>query len=515
MNETVTKKQNPFLFPILNIYYILLNAFNGFIFVFFRLPVILYEMVSFRVDKTYRKFKGENMRPEVKNQQNSNSAKKIYKYSDKTLQKMAELRTQLQKELEQDTETRSKNPVLYYFKGMNTDGKIVDGTIYGYSKFDVNTFLVNDGYDVYIIKTSKWIQFLYGETTLFKPTMSVKDLIFWLTQLSTYLKAGITLTEALKILSKQMAKKDKAKQRAFKAISYELSLGENFSAALEKQQNMFPALLINMIKAAEATGTLIETLEDMTNYYTEIDKTRKQMISAMTYPSIIMIFAIGVITFILIFVIPEFVGIYESADAEITGLTAFVINASTFMADNIFNILLVILGIVIVILLLFKKIKAFRTIIQSLLMKMPVIGKVIIYNEVTIFTKTFASLLKNNVFITDSMEILSKITTNEIYKDIMYNTINNIVKGNKISDSFKDHWAIPDVAYYMIVTGESTGELAEMMQKVSEYYQEMHRNIVNSLKSFIEPIMITSLALIVGVIILAVIVPMFGMYDNI
>ena len=515
MNETVTKKQNPFLFPILNIYYILLNAFNGFIFVFFRLPVILYEMVSFRVDKTYRKFKGENMRPEVKNQQNSNSAKKIYKYSDKTLQKMAELRTQLQKELEQDTETRSKNPVLYYFKGMNADGKIVDGTIYGYSKFDVNTFLVNDGYDVYIIKTSKWIQFLYGETTLFKPTMSVKDLIFWLTQLSTYLKAGITLTEALKILSKQMAKKDKAKQRAFKAISYELSLGENFSAALEKQQNMFPALLINMIKAAEATGTLIETLEDMTNYYTEIDKTRKQMISAMTYPSIIMIFAIGVITFILIFVIPEFVGIYESADAEITGLTAFVINASTFMADNIFNILLIILGIVIVILLLFKKIKAFRTIIQSLLMKMPVIGKVIIYNEVTIFTKTFASLLKNNVFITDSMEILSKITTNEIYKDIMYNTINNIVKGNKISDSFKDHWAVPDVAYYMIVTGESTGELAEMMQKVSEYYQEMHRNIVNSLKSFIEPIMITSLALIVGVIILAVIVPMFGMYDNI
>lgn len=515
MNETVTKKQNPFLFPILNIYYILLNAFNGFIFVFFRLPVILYEMVSFRVDKTYRKFKGENMRPEVKNQQNSNSAKKIYKYSDKTLQKMAELRTQLQKELEQDTETRSKNPVLYYFKGMNTDGKIVDGTIYGYSKFDVNTFLVNDGYDVYIIKTSKWIQFLYGETTLFKPTMSVKDLIFWLTQLSTYLKAGITLTEALKILSKQMAKKDKAKQRAFKAISYELSLGENFSAALEKQQNMFPALLINMIKAAEATGTLIETLEDMTNYYTEIDKTRKQMISAMTYPSIIMIFAIGVITFILIFVIPEFVGIYESADAEITGLTAFVINASTFMADNIFNILLVILGIVIVILILFKKIKAFRSVTQSLLMKMPVIGKVIIYNEVTIFTKTFASLLKNNVFITDSMEILSKITTNEIYKDIMYNTINNIVKGNKISDSFKDHWAVPDVAYYMIVTGESTGELAEMMQKVSEYYQEMHRNIVNSLKSFIEPIMITSLALIVGVIILAVIVPMFGMYDNI
>ena len=148
-------------------------------------------------------------------------------------------------------------------------------------------------------------------------------------------------------------------------------------------------------------------------------------------------------------------------------------------------------------------------------MHLPVISKIIIYNELTIFTKTFASILKNNVFITDSMTILSKITNNEIYKNIMYETVNNIVKGNKISDSFKNHWAIPDVAYYMIVTGESTGELAEMMDKVSVYYQEMHRNIVNNLKSFIEPVMVTALSIIVGIIILAVIIPMFGMYEQI
>ena len=113
------------------------------------------------------------------------------------------------------------------------------------------------------------------------------------------------------------------------------------------------------------------------------------------------------------------------------------------------------------------------------------------------------------------MGILSKITNNEIYKAILYRTINNIVKGEKISEAFKDHWAIPDVAYYMIVTGESTGRLADMMQKVSEYYQEMHRNIVNNLKAFIEPIMITFLSVVVGIIIIAVIIPMFGMYEQI
>ena len=128
-----------------------------------------------------------------------------------------------------------------------------------------------------------------------------------------------------------------------------------------------------------------------------------------------------------------------------------------------------------------------------------------------VFAKTFASLLRNNVYITESIDILSRITSNEIYKEIMYNTIDNIVKGEKISTAFKDHWAIPEVAYYMIVTGESTGQLAEMMTRVSSYYQEMHRSLVTSLKSFIEPVIIILLAVVVGAIILAVIIPMFDL----
>ena len=92
----------------------------------------------------------------------------------------------------------------------------------------------------------------------------------------------------------------------------------------------------------------------------------------------------------------------------------------------------------------------------------------------------------------------------QIYKSILYRTINNIVKGEKISEAFKDHWAVPDVAYFMIVTGESTGELDNMMQKVSEYYQGLHRNVVNNLKAFIEPILISFLAIVVGGIIISV-----------
>ena len=171
--------------------------------------------------------------------------------------------------------------------------------------------------------------------------------------------------------------------------------------------------------------------------------------------------------------------------------------------------------LVLIISLLYRKVKAFRAFIQKISMKMPVLGKIIIYKEMNIFAKTFSSLLKNNVFITDSIDILTSITKNEIYRDIMIETIDNIAKGEKISTSFKDHWAVPDVAYYMIVTGESTGELAEMMSKVADYYQTNHKSIINSMKSFIEPAMIIILAVVVGGIVLSVILPMFGLYAEI
>ena len=147
-------------------------------------------------------------------------------------------------------------------------------------------------------------------------------------------------------------------------------------------------------------------------------------------------------------------------------------------------------------------------------MKLPVIGNVIIYNEVTNLTRTFASLLNHSVFITDSMEILSKLSNNEIYKEIINRTLINLSKGGKISDSFRGEWAFPVVAYEMLVTGESTGQLAVMMEKVAIHYQTLHSNAVTSIKSLIEPVIICFLAVAVGFIIMSIIMPMFDLYGQ-
>lgn len=501
---------------------ILANMFGyaktGIKFCLYEFWVDLYTGASYQVDRTYQSTKQAFMAEEEKLYERTKKKpkpQKVYKYSAKTLAKLEQQKKELQVDLQTAGATRSKEPHVYFYKVKEPNtGRILTGTMNGLSKLDINSYLLNEGYDIYVIKTSPLIDFVYKDSSFMGKKMSTKDLIFWLTQLSTYIKAGLTLNESIKILTTQM-KGNKARTTAFKAISYELTLGESFSRALEKQGNMFPALLINMIKAAEASGTLIETLDDMANYYTEIDETHKQMASAMTYPAIITVFSIAVVIFILLYVVPQFIDIYDKNGAEIGGITKAVINISGFLKEDY---LLLIGGAVFIIggiVLLYKTVKAFKTTIQIALMHVPVVKDVIIYNELTIFSKTFASLLRNNVFITDSMDILSRITNNEVYRAILYKTINNIVKGEKISEAFKDHWAIPDVAYYMIVTGESTGDLASMMQKVSDYYRLLHKNIINNLKAFIEPIMISFLAVVVGLIIVAVIMPMFDMYNQI
>ena len=452
------------------------------------------------------------------NQKKLLAIKKNNNQKDKLNQKQKDRldaeRESLLKLINEGQEKRFEKPQTFKYKALSPDGKVVTSTFIGVSKLDIYTFLTGEGYTVFSIETSDWINFIYGESKTIHFKFNTKNLIFFITQLSTYIKAGITLTEAMRILSKQL-NKNKGQQRIMQSIVYYLTMGESFSSALAHQGNAFPQLLINMIKAAEATGDLSDTLDDMGEYYTEINSTRKQMISAISYPALIGVFSIIVITVIMLKIVPQFVGIYESAGATLNPLTVFVINFSNFLQKYIFIIILLLLVIGFILVMAYKNVKSFRKSTQTLFMKLPVFGKIIIYNELTIFTKTFASLLKNDVYITDSIDILSKLTNNEIYKEIMLNTITNIARGEKISESFKDQWAVPDIAYYMIVTGENTGQLASMMSKVSAYYQEQHKTIVNSLKTLIEPVMIIFLAVVVGGVLIAVVLPMFGLYSSI
>lgn len=406
---------------------------------------------------------------------------------------------------------RTEKKLMYEYIVKDQDGEIIKDYFDAYSVAEVNAYLVSEGYKVYSIKTNKYIQSMYG-VSFGGNSIKMDDLIFFLTQLSTYIKAGMSLIDSIRILSRQY--KNKNYRRIFKKLIYSLTMGDSFSTALAKQSETFPKLLINMVKTAEMTGQLPETLDDLAEYYGSIQKTKKQIVNAMIYPTIVFVFAIAVIVFIMLYVVPQFTEIYASMGVNIPSFTRLVMNVSNFLKNNAITILLIIIAVLSILLILIKNVKGFRKGYQYLIMHIPIIKDVIIYSEVVTFSKTFSSLLANNVFITDSMDILSKLSNNEIYKDLIYKTIENLGKGERLSIAFKNNWAFPLPAYEMLVTGEKTGQLPEMMAKVAAYYQEEQENIVARLKTFIEPILIVFLTVIVGIIILSIIIPMFSMYES-
>lgn len=440
----------------------------------------------------------------------SDKGKALYKKL--TYNKNAELELEAKKNVlneqfsdKNNQAARLSHPLVFDYMARNPKGELERGKIEALSRVDVHSFLLAEGYEVYDITAAK------AKRNIITYKMKKNRLIFYLSQLSAYLKSGIALAEAVKILDEQSKKVNEKK--AWRAVYYDLSMGDVLSLAMEKRGSTFPRLLINMIKTAEMTGNLPETLDDMVEYYSESESTKRQMKSAMMYPTIVSVFAVVVITFILMWVVPQFVDIYADLGSDIPTITKVVISISDFLKNYLIYILLGIIIFIIIYLFLYKNVKAFRKTMQEFAMHLPVFGNIIKYNEVTIFAKTFANLINHNVFITDSIDVLSKITDNEVYKKLIFDTAKNLTKGDSISKAFKDHWAFPNIAYQMLLTGERTGRLGPMMERVSDYYQEQHRTLINQMKALIEPVMIVTLAVIVGGILLAVIIPMYGMYD--
>lgn len=398
--------------------------------------------------------------------------------------------------------------ITYKYKAKNSEGRIINSTFDAYNIDLAKNFLIQEGLDVISIKPKG----KYDIELSFGRVLTDSDLAFSITQLSTYIKSGISLVDSFRILAKQTVKNNKRK--VYELIIYDLLAGDSLSEAFNKQKKVFPKLLINMIKSAELTGDLPSTLDDMADYYTAIDKTRKEIKSAMTYPLVVMFFSIAVVSFVLVYIVPQYEGLFEGFGIGLPRITRIVLSASDFLQNKLLIIIVIIIVILLIYMYLFKRVKPFRKMMQNVYLHIPVMKNIIMYSEISMFTKTFASLLNHGVFITDSMDVLLKVSENEVYREIIENTVHNLNLGGKISESFKDNWAIPVVAYEMIVTGENTGQLGEMMEKVYAYYDDLHTNAISQIKSLMEPILIVFLAVSVGLILLSIVLPMFEMYGE-
>lgn len=408
-----------------------------------------------------------------------------------------------------DTKEKVNRPLIRYsYTIINGVGKKEKGNFDAESADDVRNFLLSQDYQVLEVKERSKYDIDIGSSKF-----GASDLSFALTQLSTYLKSGIPLADSVKILAKQTRKP--GLKKSFNQLVYQLLKGESLSDAMSMQGPVYPKLLINMVKTAEMTGDLPSILDDMSEYYTSMDQTKKQMKSAMTYPLVVLSIAFAVLIFMLTYLVPQFQTMFEDNGAELPAMTRMILAVSKFIQEKWYVLIIAVVVFLVVFIQLYKRIQKFRETVQITLMHLPVVKDIIIYNEIANFTKTFASLLNHGVFITDSMEILSKITNNEVYKRIINTTLENLGRGDTISSAFRGEWAIPVVAYEMIVTGETTGQLGQMMEKVAGHFQMLHKNVIDQMKSLVEPLLIVMLAGIVGVLLISIIQPMFSIYSQV
>lgn len=396
----------------------------------------------------------------------------------------------------------------FKYSGRDKRGK-KEGTVTAASRREAMAKLKEDGIRV-IEMTEVPETLMTMELTIGNP-VKLQHFVIYLRQFATLIKAGVTVVEATGILAVQT--ESKALKKALQAVEQDLREGNPYSESVAKHKKIFNSMFINMVKAGEVAGNMDETLEKLADDFEKQHDTVSKVKSALTYPAVIGVLAIGAVIFLLVGVVPTFVTMFEDMGAELPGITKFVLNASGFMQSFWWLVVLILLTFVFSIMYM-KKNKKTKYYLDYFLLRMPIFGNMLQKAALARMMRTLSSLFSSSVPILQAMSIVEKVVENEVIARVIRESRGSLEKGRSMTEPMMDHWAFPPLVTQMISIGESTGALDSMLSKIAEFYEKEVEQGTDRLKSLIEPIMIVFLAGVVGVIVLSIMMPMFSMFDQ-
>ncbi|WP_314067686.1 type II secretion system F family protein [uncultured Vagococcus sp.] len=349
------------------------------------------------------------------------------------------------------------------------------------------------------------------EITFLEPKVKLKDLVFYLTQFSTLISAGITVIRANEMLVQQTS--SKVLKNALESVVDDLKAGQTLSSAYEKFPKVFPPMLTNVIKAAEASGTLEATLLRMAIFFDKQNRSKNKLISSMIYPIILMVMAVCVSIFLMVYVVPMFVDVFDQMGGELPGITVVTRDVSIFLKTKGW-LIVVFLIIAFVIFRLLLRSPEFRLKIDIFKLRLPGFGELIQKSNISIIMSTLASLLSSSVSVVTALEMAQGTVDNLYMKNIMLKCRNEVEKGSSMSIVLHQSWAFPALVTQMVEVGESTGALESMLTKLADIYEEEVAVASERFKSIMEPLIIIFIAVVVGFIIAAIMTPMFSLYQQ-
>ncbi|MBI4586203.1 MAG: type II secretion system inner membrane protein GspF [Planctomycetes bacterium] len=341
--------------------------------------------------------------------------------------------------------------------------------------------------------------------------VNVRELATFSRQFATLLKSGIQLAEALRALVEQCANRDL--EKVLRSVKEDITGGSSLAESLARHPRYFNDLYVNMVRAGEASGTLDQVLHRIAEYLQKQASLRGKVKAALTYPLIMIVVGTGVVIFLMSFVVPRITGILTQRNIPLPWITELLINVSSFFRDFWWMVLIAIAGA----LFILKGIIATdrgRLKFDTLLLKLPVIGGLFSKQAISRFAITFSTLLRSGLPALDSLKIVALVVNNARLTQVIHDIHGRILEGADIATPIKKSKVFPPMIGYMVAVGEQSGQLEDILDRLSESYEEEIDLSIQQLTALIEPVIIVSLAVVVGCIIAAVLLPMLD-FSNI
>ncbi|GAA0083569.1 type II secretion system F family protein [Clostridium sp. CTA-7] len=397
---------------------------------------------------------------------------------------------------------------IFKYRAMKADGTKIEGKFEGSSKEEVINMIASSGYyplKIEEVVESKSIEFKFLDR------ITTKDLAILCRQFYTMLDAGVPITNCLNILSNEIP--NKKLRDILSKIEDDVKKGELLSESMAKHNKVFPQLLISMVESGEVSGNIDEMMLRMSVHFEKENKINNKIKSAMTYPAILSVIAIAAVVFIMTFVMPTFIEMFEGEGITLPLITRIMLGTSRFLSNNLFLILISII-IIVLIFNIYKKSSSGILRISYLKLKLPIIGTLNKKIIVSRFTRTLSTLIASGVSLVHALPIVAGVLANKVAEDAILKVRERVVRGDGLSSPIRENDIFPKMLSSMIKIGEESGSLDDILNKTADFYDDEVEQSIQTTTALIEPLLIVVMGIVIGGIVISIMLPMFDMYTQ-
>ncbi|KPX12493.1 MULTISPECIES: type II secretion system F family protein [Pseudomonas syringae group] len=390
---------------------------------------------------------------------------------------------------------------IYTWEGLDKKGGKLSGELSGHNPALIKAQLRKQG--VNPTKVRKKSISIFGKGKKIKPL----DIAFFSRQMATMMKAGVPLLQSFDIISE--GAENPNMRTLVVSLKQEVSAGNSFATALRQKPEHFDELFCNLVDAGEQAGALESLLDRVATYKEKTEKLKAKIKKAMTYPTAVLVVAVIVSGILLIKVVPQFQTVFSSFGADLPLFTLMVIALSEFVQQWWLAILGLLFGSFFLFKRTYKQSQKFRDSLDRFLLKVPIIGPLIFKSSVARYARTLATTFAAGVPLVEALDSVAGATGNVVFRNAVHKVKQDVSTGMQLNFSMRSTGVFPSLAIQMTAIGEESGALDSMLDKVATYYEDEVDNMVDSLTSLMEPMIMAVLGVIVGGLVIAMYLPIF------